>query len=110
MRGSSTRQSGWKALALKLNHGRPIAGATVVDDRFHHRREACFQTARPVVWVLSRQQPSCQKGLTGFAVENLVKTALAGQKQAAEPWSTFTKVGVSWSGDVSEANQESLAV
>ena len=39
-------------LSVKLTHGRPIAGATVVDDRFRHRRTACFQTARPVVWAM----------------------------------------------------------
>jgi hypothetical protein len=77
-------------LSVKLTHGRPIAGATVVDERFRHRRTACFQTARPVVWAMPREQPACQKGLSGFAAENLVKTALTGQKQADEPWSTFT--------------------
>jgi hypothetical protein len=39
------------AVLLKLTHGRPISGAAVVDDRFHHRRAVRFQTARLVVWA-----------------------------------------------------------
>jgi hypothetical protein len=35
-------EKNWKTPTPKLTHGRPIAGAAVVDDRFYHRRAACF--------------------------------------------------------------------